>query len=129
MTQAGPENRRRVVITEAGGGIGRAAAVRLASKGAAIALLDVRPGELQATAEEVRGFGGEVLQFVADVRELMNSHVLSDPRPLAEAEQLIPLRRVGQPSEVPGVIDWLPSDDASYATGGYFPVDGGQMCL
>ena len=39
------------------------------------------------------------------------------------------LARVGQPSEVAGLIAWLTSPDASYATGGYYPVDGGQMCL
>jgi NAD(P)-dependent dehydrogenase (short-subunit alcohol dehydrogenase family) len=253
-----PPRPRRVMITGAGGGIGRAAASRLASDGASLALLDVRPDELHAAAEEARGLGAEVLQFVADVGDetevaaafaeveatwggldsavaaagismsvtgdarvdelelavwermlrtnltgmfltckyavrviaasgggsivvigsptglygfafgehaysaskggchalarvmagelaplgirvnivvpgfidtRMNSHVLADPSVLAEAEQLIPLRRVGQPSEVAGLIAWLSSDDASYATGGFFPVDGGQMCL
>jgi NAD(P)-dependent dehydrogenase (short-subunit alcohol dehydrogenase family) len=55
--------------------------------------------------------------------------VLADAELLAEAERLIPLARVGQPSEVAGLIAWLTSPDASYATGGYYPVDGGQMCL
>jgi glucose 1-dehydrogenase len=59
----------------------------------------------------------------------MNDHVLADAELLAEAERLIPLARVGQPSEVAGLIAWLTSPDSSYATGGYYPVDGGQMCL
>lgn len=47
----------------------------------------------------------------------------------AAAEALIPMHRVGQPAEVAGIIEWLTSDDASYATGGYFTIDGGQTCL
>ena len=249
---------RRVLITGAGGGIGRAVAVRLASEGTSVALLDVRDDALGASAEQARGFGGDVLELTADVGEesevasslevvkaawggldglvaaagismsetgdarvdqleltvwdrmlrtnltgtfltckyavrviassgggsivvigsptglygfafgehaysaskggchalarvmagelaplgirvnvvvpgfidtRMNTHVLADADLLREAEQLIPLRRVGQPSEVAGLISWLCSEDASYATGGYFPVDGGQMCL
>jgi hypothetical protein len=27
------------------------------------------------------------------------------------------------------IIEWLTSDDASYATGGYFTIDGGPTCL
>jgi len=258
MEDREPAHARRVLITGAGGGIGRAAAVRLASNGAWLALLDVRSEELQVTADEAKEAGAEVLQFVADVGEeqevaaafssveaawggldatvaaagismsitgdarvdelelavwdrimrtnltgmfltckyavrviaasgggsivvigsptglygfafgehaysaskggchalarvmagelaplgirvnivvpgfidtRMNTHVLADPVLLAEAERVVPLRRIGQPSEVAGLIDWLSSDDASYATGGYFPVDGGQMCL
>jgi NAD(P)-dependent dehydrogenase (short-subunit alcohol dehydrogenase family) len=254
----GASRPRRVLITGAGGGIGRAVAVRLASEGTSVALLDVRGDALGASAEHARGFGGEVLELVTDVGEesevasalevvkaawggldglvaaagismsetgdarvdqlelavwdrmlrtnltgtfltckyavrviassgggsivvigsptglygfafgehaysaskggchalarvmagelaplgirvnvvvpgfidtRMNTHVLADADLLREAERSIPLRRVGQPSEVAGLISWLCSDDASYATGGYFPVDGGQMCL
>lgn len=249
---------RRAIVTGAGGGIGRAAAVRLAARGASVALLDIRAEELRAAAGEARQFGGDVLEIACDVGseadvgqaaetvraawggldaavaaagismsvtgdarvdrldlptwelilrtnltgvfltckhavrlmeasgggsivvigsptglygfafgehaysaakggvhalarvmagELaqlgirvnvvvpgfidtrMNAHVLADPALKTEAEALIPMRRVGQPSEVAGIIEWLTSDDASYATGGYFTVDGGQTCL
>jgi 3-oxoacyl-[acyl-carrier protein] reductase len=59
----------------------------------------------------------------------MNAHVVADPHALAEAERLIPLGRIGEPEEVAGIVAWLTSPDASYATGGYFMVDGGQTCL
>jgi NAD(P)-dependent dehydrogenase (short-subunit alcohol dehydrogenase family) len=249
---------RRTLITGAAGGIGRAAAVRLAAEGAAVALLDVDEQGVRASAQEARAHGGEVIELVADVGDEqqvaaafaavndawggldaavaaagiamsvtgdarvdlldlsvwerilrtnltgmfltckhavglmtaggggsivvigsptglygfafgehaysaskggchalarvmagelgplgirvnvvvpgfidthMNTHVLADPALLAEAEALIPLRRVGQPSEVAGIIAWLTSEDAGYATGGYFMVDGGQTCL
>ena len=59
----------------------------------------------------------------------MNAHVVADDHLLAEAERLIPLGRIGQPAEIAGMVAWLTSPDASYATGGYFMVDGGQTCL
>ena len=249
---------RRALITGAGGGIGRGAAVRLAAEGAAVALIDVDEEGLRTTAQEARALGAEVLELVADVGEeqqvsgavatvndawggldaavaaagismsttgdarvdlldlgvwermlrtnltgmfltckyavqsmtgggggsivvigsptglygfafgehaysaskggvhalarvmagelgplgirvnvvvpgfidtRMNTHVVADPELLAEAERLIPLRRIGQPSEVAGMIAWLASSDSGYATGGYFMVDGGQTCL
>ena len=251
---AGP---RRALVTGAAGGIGHAAAARLAAEGASVALLDVREQDLADTAEQLRRSGADVLELAADVGDeqqvaaavatvtsrwggldaavaaagismsvtgdarvdqlelpvwervirtnltgmfltckhvvqamsatggsivvigsptglygfafgehaysaakggvhalarvmagelaplgirvnivvpgfidtRMNDHVLADAEMLAEAERLIPLARVGQPAEVAGLIAWLTSPDASYATGGYYPVDGGQMCL
>ncbi len=249
---------RRALVTGAGGGIGRAAAVRLAAEGASVALLDVREDELAATAAQVRDAGADALVLTVDVGDeeqmagavaavtsewggldaavaaagismsitgdarvdnlelavwdriirtnltgmfltckhvvrammaggggsivvigsptglygfafgehaysaskggchalarvmagelaplgirvnivvpgfidtRMNDHVLADAALLADAERSIPLARVGQPAEVAGLIAWLTSPDASYATGGYYPVDGGQMCL
>ncbi len=37
----------------------------------------------------------------------------------------IPLRRIGQPEDVAAMVAFLVSDEASYITGGAFPVDGG----
>lgn len=256
--ERGSTSPRRALVTGAGGGIGRAAAVRLAAKGASVALLDIREQELAVTAEQVRQSGADALELATDVGDeqqvaaavatvtsqwggldaavaaagiamsitgdsrvdrlelsvwdriirtnltgmfltckyavqamtaagggsivvvgsptglygfafgehaysaskggchalarvmagelaplgirvnvvvpgfidtRMNDHVLADAEMLADAERLIPLARVGQPSEVAGLIAWLTSPDASYATGGYYPVDGGQMCL
>ncbi len=94
-----------------------------ASKGGVHALARVMAGELAPLGIRVN----IVVPGFIDTR--MNAHVVADARLMTEAQELIPLRRIGQPSEVAGVISWLTSPDSSYATGGYFPVDGGQMCL
>jgi len=37
------------------------------------------------------------------------------------------LKRLGKPEEVAALVAWLASDAASFATGGYFPIDGGYL--
>ena len=38
-----------------------------------------------------------------------------------------PIGRLGTPEEVAALVIWLSSDKASYATGGYYPIDGGYL--
>jgi len=38
-----------------------------------------------------------------------------------------PMGRLGEPHEVAELVLWLSSDKASFATGGYYPVDGGYL--
>ena len=41
----------------------------------------------------------------------------------------IPVRRLGDPAEIASIVAWLASDDASFATGADFSVNGGlHMC-
>jgi len=45
-----------------------------------------------------------------------------------DAERLrpeIPLERAGRPEEVAALVSWLVSDEAQYATGASFLLDGG----
>lgn len=55
------------VITGAAGGIGRAAALRLASEGAAIAAVDLAESDLAGTVEAVEAEGGRAIAISADV--------------------------------------------------------------
>ena len=65
MTVAGPA--KVAVVTGAAAGIGRAAALALASDGWSIVLAGRRPGPLETTAGEIRAGGVAALCVVADV--------------------------------------------------------------
>ncbi|MFG3618697.1 SDR family NAD(P)-dependent oxidoreductase [Nocardia sp. NPDC047654] len=58
-----------VLITGAAGGIGTATALLAAEEGARLALTDVSEDRLEATAEQVRAAGGEVLALPADLTD------------------------------------------------------------
>jgi NAD(P)-dependent dehydrogenase (short-subunit alcohol dehydrogenase family) len=47
---------------------------------------------------------------------------------IEQIRQQHPIGRLGQPEEVAEMVLWLSSEKASFATGGYYPLDGGYMC-
>ena len=60
---------RRVLITGASSGIGRALALRLANEGARIALIARREAELESLTAEIHALNSEAVFAVADVAE------------------------------------------------------------
>ena len=60
-------NGKVALVTGAGQGIGRAIALRLASDGADIAIVDVKEEKMNAVADEVRAVGRRATTFKADV--------------------------------------------------------------
>jgi 3-oxoacyl-[acyl-carrier protein] reductase len=55
--------------------------------------------------------------------------ITSDPAARAAIIGRIPLGRAGSPSDVEGIMVFLASDDADFATGSLFSVDGGMTAL
>jgi len=66
------------VITGAGSGIGRAAAMRLAQQGAKICLLDLKHNRTESVEQQIQDLGGESLFLDTDV---------ADPKRMQEAVQ------------------------------------------
>jgi NAD(P)-dependent dehydrogenase (short-subunit alcohol dehydrogenase family) len=58
-----------VLVTGAGGAIGRAAALQFAASGYRVAASDILEAEVMATVEQVRAGGGRCDAFVADVAD------------------------------------------------------------
>ncbi|MBB1127753.1 MULTISPECIES: glucose-1-dehydrogenase [Limosilactobacillus] len=56
----------------------------------------------------------------------INAKKFADPEQLATTTSMIPMKRVGDPSEVAAAAAWLASDESSYVTGITMFVDGGM---
>lgn len=61
------------------------------------------------------------------IKTEMAAPAMSDPQTAAWLLGETPMRRFAEPEEVAKVIAFLCSDDASYITGAYYPVDGGWL--
>ena len=57
------------LVTGAGSGIGRAAAVRFAAEGAAVGVLDLGPTRRRDTADRIAKDGGRAVAVAADVAD------------------------------------------------------------
>ena len=60
---------KRAIITGAGSGIGRAAALKLAEEGASVAVLDVNPEATQQVVDSIITAGGKALGLLANVAD------------------------------------------------------------
>ena len=84
-------------------GMSKAAAIELGAKN--IRVNSVHPGAI--LTEMVKAVGG------------------GTPEAIKWTSKQVPLRRMGTPEEVAGLVAFLASDDSTYCTGAEFVVDGG----
>jgi NAD(P)-dependent dehydrogenase (short-subunit alcohol dehydrogenase family) len=59
----------------------------------------------------------------------LNEDFIKDPALVEQLSATIPMRRPGHAEEVAAMNLWLASDEASYACGGFFVVDGGHTAI
>src|SRR5690606_38396224 len=60
---------RIALVTGAGSGIGKAAALTLAAQGAKVAVLGRTGSEIRKTVEEITAKGGKAIELIADVAD------------------------------------------------------------
>lgn len=73
---AGSFNDKVVIVTGAGGAIGRAAALGFAAEGARVAVSDINRDSGAETVEQIRGAGGDALLVVGDVSKAVDVEAL-----------------------------------------------------
>ncbi|QYB02656.1 acetoin reductase [Rhodococcus sp. USK10] len=97
------------LITGAGQGIGRAIALRLASDGADISLVDVNADRVGAVADEVRAAGSKAISLIADVtdRDQVRSAVDRTERELGGFDIIVNNAGIAQ---VDPIADATPED-------------------
>ena len=132
------------IVTGAGSGIGRVAALLFAREGAKVVVTARRKAELDALVAEIGGHGGEVVGLARVIaaeygpRGIRANALLvggtdtpmgrvAAPTPEARAfvESLHALKRIAAPEEIAQAALFLGSDASSFVTGAATPVDGG----
>lgn len=61
------------------------------------------------------------------VKTDMTAPIFEDEQTTAWLKSVTPMKRFGESEEIAKLIAFLCSDDASYITGGYYPIDGGWL--
>lgn len=86
---------RTVIITGAGGGLGRAYALALAAQGANVVVNDIRSEAAQAVAQEIRNNGGQAIANHDDITTLVTAQRIVDAALAAFGEVHVVINNAG----------------------------------
>jgi 3-oxoacyl-[acyl-carrier protein] reductase len=83
-------------------------------------------GLMKALAKEVCSYGVTANSVAPG---FIDTEILAGmpEKKLQEYLQTVPLRRLGRPAEVAGLVGYLASEDGGYVTGQTFRIDGGLV--
>jgi len=106
-----------VLITGGLTGIGRAAAIAFAKKGAKVVVAGRRDDAGKALVKELRSLGSEADMLI---------RFTGTPENKAAMVTTVPMGRLGLTEELANAIVFIASDEASFITGHILNVDGGH---
>jgi NAD(P)-dependent dehydrogenase (short-subunit alcohol dehydrogenase family) len=69
---------------------------------------------------------GVIVNAIAPAVIATEMNATTSPEVLQHITGLIPMKRVGQPSEVAALVSWLASDEVSFSTGAVYDISGGR---
>lgn len=96
---------------------------------AAPAYVAAKHGMVGLTKTAAIDYGKQGIRVNAVGPAFIDTPLLSglDENLMSMLTSLHPIGRIGKPEEVAELIIWLSSDKASFATGGYYPIDGAYL--
>ena len=95
------------------------------------AYVSAKHGIVGLTRTAALEYGKAGIRVVAVGPGFIHTPMISALQENPETDKLLislhPMGRLGEPQEVAELVVWLSSDQASFVTGSYYPVDGGYL--